>query len=231
MTQGEIGYTLQNSLQMAFRNHEINRPVVSIVTQVVVDKNDPAFQRPTKPIGPFYSKETAERKRKELGWNIIEDAARGYRRVVPSPFPKDIVELEVIKGCLERNIVVVAVGGGGIPVILEDGRVKGIEAVIDKDRASALLAAKLGIEHFIISTEVQEVYVNYKKPNQQKLRTIKIADAKKFLADGQFSEGSMKPKIEAAMDFLNNGGIAVTITDPQHLTAALDSEAGTRLVK
>ena len=154
MTQGEIGFALQNSLQMAFQKHNIHRPVVTIITQVVVDKNDPAFMRPTKPIGPFYSKETAERKRKELGWNIIEDAARGYRRVVASPLPKDIVEYDVIKSCLERGIVVVAAGGGGIPVILENGEVKGVEAVIDKDRASAMLAAKLGIEHFIISTEV-----------------------------------------------------------------------------
>jgi carbamate kinase len=198
---------------------------------VVVDKNDPAFQRPTKPIGPFYSKDTAERKRKELGWNIIEDAARGYRRVVPSPLPIDIVELEVIIGCLERDIVIVAVGGGGIPVISEDGVVKGIEAVIDKDRASALLAAKLGIEHFIISTEVPEVYINYKKPNQQKLHNITIAEVKKHFADGQFSEGSMKPKIEAAMDFLNKSGKMVTITDPEHLIAALDGEAGTRITK
>jgi carbamate kinase len=231
MTQGEIGFALQNSMQMAFRKHRINRAVVTIVTQVVVEKNDFAFQRPTKPIGPFYSKETAERKRKELGWNIIEDAARGYRRVVASPLPKDIVELEVIRGCLERNIVVVAVGGGGIPVVVEDGEMKGIEAVIDKDRASALLAAKLGIEHFIISTEVPEVYINYKKPNQHKLRSITIDEAKKHFADGQFSEGSMKPKIEAAIDFLNSGGKIVTITDPEHLLTALDGEAGTRITK
>jgi carbamate kinase len=195
MTQGEIGFALQNSVQMAFRKHKINRSVVTIITQVVVDKNDPAFQRPTKPIGPFYSKETAERKRKELGWNIIEDAARGYRRVVASPLPK------------------------------------GIEAVIDKDRASALLAAKLGIEHFIISTEVPEVYINYKKSSQQKLRAITLAEAQRHFVDGQFSEGSMKPKIEAAMDFLKNGGKMVTITDPEHLIAALDGDAGTRIMK
>jgi carbamate kinase len=231
MTQGEIGFALQNSMQMVFRKHKINHSVVTVVTQVIVDKNDPAFQRPTKPIGPFYSKETAERKRKELGWNIIEDAARGYRRVVASPLPKDIVEFEVIKGCLERGIVVIAAGGGGIPVILEDGEVKGIEAVIDKDRASALLAAKLGIEHFIISTEVPEVYINYKKSNQQKLRNITMAEAQRHFADGQFSEGSMRPKIEAAVDFLNNGGTMVTITDPEHLVAALDGEAGTRIMK
>ena len=231
MTQGEIGFVLQNSMQTAFRKRGINRPIITIVTQVIADKNDPAFQRPTKPIGPFYSKETAERKRKELGWSIIEDAARGYRRVVASPLPKDIVELDVIRGCLERDIVVVAVGGGGIPVTYENDGLKGIEAVIDKDRASALLAAKLGIEHFIISTEVPEVYINYKRPNQQKLRNITIAEVKKHIADGQFSEGSMKPKIEAALDFLKNGGKMVTITDPDHLIAALDGEAGTRITK
>jgi carbamate kinase len=231
MTQGEIGFALQNSMQMAFRKHNIHRQVVTILTQVIVDKNDLAFQHPTKPIGPFYSKETAERKRKELGWNIIEDAARGYRRVVASPLPKDIVEFEAIKGCLERNIVVVAAGGGGIPVIIEDGDVKGIEAVIDKDRASALLATKLGIEHFMISTEVPEVYINYRKSNQQKLRRMNIVEAEKHFADGQFSEGSMKPKIEAALDFLKNGGALVTITDPEHLIAALDGDAGTRITK
>ena len=231
MTQGEIGFALQNSMQVAFRKHNIHRQVVTIVTQVVVDKNDPAFQHPTKPIGPFYSKETAERKRKELGWNIIEDAARGYRRVVASPLPKDIVEFDVIKGCLERDIVVIAAGGGGIPVIKEGGEVRGIEAVIDKDRASALLASKLGIEHLIISTEVPEVYINYKKSNQLKLRRITVAEAEKYFADRQFSEGSMKPKIEAAMDFLKHGGTMVTITDPEHLIAALDGEAGTRMTK
>jgi carbamate kinase len=231
MTQGEIGFALQNSMQSAFRKHGIHRAIVTVLTQVVVDKNDPAFQRPTKPIGPFYSKETAERKRKDLGWSIIEDAARGYRRVVASPLPKDIIELEVIKGCLERDIVVIAVGGGGIPVIYKDGDLIGIEAVIDKDRASALLAAKLGIEHFIISTEVPEVYINYKRPDQQQLRNITMAEAKKHFADGQFSEGSMKPKIEAAMDFLANGGTMVTITDPEHLIIALDGEAGTKITK
>jgi carbamate kinase len=231
MTQGEIGFAMQNSMQTAFRQRKIKKPVVTVVTQVIVDKNDPAFQRPTKPIGPFYSKEVAEKKRKELGWSIVEDAARGYRRVVASPHPKDIIELEVIKDCLERDIVVVAVGGGGIPVVLENGDLKGIEAVIDKDRASALLAAKLGIEHFIISTEVPEVYINYKKPNQKVLRDLTVAEVKTHIAEKQFYEGSMLPKIEAALDFLNGGGTMVTITDPEHIIRALDGEAGTRITK
>jgi len=231
MTQGEIGFAIQNSMQMTFRKYNIKRPVVTVVTQVLVDKNDPAFQRPTKPIGPFYSKEVADRKRKDLNWSIVEDASRGYRRVVASPLPKDIIEMEVIQDCLERDVVVIAVGGGGIPVIMENGELKGIEAVIDKDRASALLAAKLGIEHFIISTEVPEVYIHYKKPNQQILRDISVSEVRKHLTDGQFSEGSMKPKIEAALEFLNSGGQMVTITDPEHIIAALDGEAGTRITK
>jgi carbamate kinase len=229
MTQGEIGFALQNSMQTAFRKQNIKRPVVTVVTQVVVDKNDPAFQHPTKPIGPFYSKEVAEWKRKELNWSIVEDAARGYRRVVASPLPKDIIELEVIKDCLEHNNVIIAVGGGGIPVVLENGEVKGVEAVIDKDRASALLASKLGIEHLIISTEVPEVYLNYNKLNQLALRISTVLEAKKHLADRQFTEGSMKPKIEAALDFLTAGGQLVTITNPEHLLQALDGKAGTRI--
>jgi carbamate kinase len=230
MTQGEIGFVLQNSLQAVFHKRGIKRPIVTIVTQVVVDKNDPAFQRPTKPIGPFYSKETAERKRRELRWNTIEDATRGYRRVVASPLPKEIIELGIIKDCLEHNTVVIAAGGGGIPVILEAGEIKGIEAVIDKDRASALLAAKLGIEHLVISTEVPGAYVNFKKPTQHILHDLSIADAKKYLIEGQFFEGSMKPKIEAAIDFLNSGGKMVTIADPQHLVAAIDGKLGTRII-
>jgi carbamate kinase len=231
MTQGEIGFALQNSLQSVFRKQNIRRPVVTVVTQVLVDKNDPAFQRPTKPIGPFYSKETAERKRRDLHWSVVEDAARGYRRVVASPLPKDIIELETIKDCLEHNNVVIAVGGGGIPVILEHGEIRGVEAVIDKDRASALLASKLNIEHLVISTEVPEVYLNYKKIGQQALRISTIEEAKKHLADRQFSEGSMKPKIEAALDFLSAGGNLVTITDPEHLLQALKGKAGTTITK
>lgn len=231
MTQGEIGFILQNAIQQSFSKRDIKHAVVTLLTQVIVDKNDPAFLRPTKPIGPFYSKEVANKKRSELGWSIIEDAARGYRRVVASPTPKGIVELDVIKECLERDIVVIAIGGGGIPVILEDGQVRGIEAVIDKDRASALLAAKLDIEHFIVSTDVPEVYINFKKSNQTALRELKITKAKQFLSEKQFSEGSMKPKIEAAIDFLTAGGKLVTITDPAHLLRAIEGKAGTRITK
>ncbi len=231
MTQGEIGFTLQNALEQAFKKRDIKRPIVTMVTQVVVDKNDPAFRRPTKPIGPFYSKRIADRKRVELGWSIIEDAARGYRRVVASPTPKDIVELKAIGDCIDHNIVVIAVGGGGIPVVLEHGRVRGIDAVIDKDRASALLASKLGIRHFIISTEVPQVYLYYNRPGQKALPKMTLAEAQQYMAEKQFTEGSMKPKIEAAIDFLQSGGKLVTITNPEHLVRAFEGKAGTRIAK
>jgi carbamate kinase len=229
MTQGEIGFTLQSMLSAALRRRKITRPVVCIVTQVVVDPNDPAFSRPTKPVGPFYSKEVAEQKRRDLSWNIIEDAARGYRRVVPSPLPKEIVEIDVIRDLMDRETIVIAVGGGGIPVVAEKNGYRGIEAVIDKDRASALLAARLGFEQLVISTEIEQVYINFKKPNQMALSTITASLAKTYLGEGHFSEGSMKPKIEAALEFLAAGGTRVTITDPEHVAAALNGTAGTRI--
>jgi carbamate kinase len=229
MTQGEIGYTLQSSLQTILRRRKINRPVVTIVTQVVVDANDPAFQKPTKPVGPFYSREAAEQKRRELSWNIVEDAARGYRRVVASPLPREIAEIDVIRGLVDRDAIVIAAGGGGIPVVREKGVLRGVEAVIDKDRASALLAAQLGFEHLMVSTEVEQVYIHFRKPEQRALGTIAAALARHYLAEGHFSEGSMKPKIEAALDFLSAGGSFVSITDPEHLAAAADGNAGTRI--
>ncbi len=227
MTQGEIGFILQNSLQSALAHRNIKRPVVTLVTQVVVDKSDPAFQNPTKPIGPFYSRSVAEQKRVELGWNIVEDAARGYRRVVPSPLPRDIVEFDVIERCLENGIIVITVGGGGIPVVKGDGAYTGIEAVIDKDRASALLASRLRVERFIISTDVEKVCINYKKPNQTELCRVDCDDLKGYLAEGHFQEGSMRPKIEAAIDFITRGGTSVIITNPEHIPDALDGKTGT----
>ena len=227
MTQGEIGFILQNTIQSALNKHGVKRPVVTLITQVVVDRSDPAFQRPTKPIGPFYSKTVAEQKRSELGWNIIEDAARGYRRVVPSPLPRDIVELDVIRRCIEQDIIVITVGGGGIPVVERDGTYVGVEAVIDKDRASSLLATKLNVQQFIISTDVENVCLNYKKPDQLTLRAIASTELKEFLQQGHFQEGSMRPKIEAALQFLDQGGQKVIITNPEHIQAALDGQAGT----
>ena len=224
-TQGEIGFVLQNALQAALDALGVHRPVVTLVTQVVVDPADPAFRNPTKPIGPFYSRSDAERKRSELGWNIIEDAARGYRRVVPSPLPIDIVELDIVRHCLKNDIIVVAVGGGGIPVVRKNGGFTGIEAVIDKDRASALLAGKLGLEEFIISTDVEHVCLNYRKPDQEILKEIPSAYLRDHLT--HFQEGSMKPKIEAALQFLDAGGKRVIITNPENLLNAIDGKTGT----
>ncbi len=231
MTQGEIGFALQSALRSVLAKRGIHRAVVTFLTLVAVDKNDPAFLKPTKPVGPFYSKKTAEHKRSQLGWSIIEDAARGYRRVVASPLPKDILELHTLRECLEREIIVIAAGGGGIPVVCEENEIRGIEAVIDKDRASALLASKLGVEHLLISTEVPEVYINYRRPDQKPIRKAALKEMQQMLAANYFAEGSMKPKIEAAIDFLSAGGTTVTITDPEHMMEALQGKAGTVIVR
>ena len=231
MTQGEIGYILQTTLQSVLQSRKINTPVAALVTQVLVDRSDPAFSHPTKPIGPFYSEETAVRKREELGWDIVEDAARGYRRVVPSPKPCEIVELEAIRQCLSQGFVVIASGGGGIPVVETDGTIRGVEAVIDKDRASALLGTQLGLQWMIISTEVEQVYLNYKQPNQQPIPRMSLEQAKRRLSEGHFLEGSMGPKIEAAIQFIEAGGQEVIITDPDHLLPALDGQSGTHIVR
>jgi carbamate kinase len=227
MTQGEIGFILQNALQDALRERGVNRSVATLITQVVVDENDPAFLKPTKPIGPFYSKEIADRKRSELGWNIVEDAARGYRRVVASPIPLDIVELDVIHECIDQDIIVITAGGGGIPVVKRSGSIVGIEAVIDKDRVSALLAFKLKVQQFAISTEVENVCLNFKRPNQETLRSVSAGTMRQYLDQGHFHEGSMKPKIEAALAFLDHGGEKVIITTPEKLPAGLEGSAGT----
>ncbi len=229
MTQGEIGCILQRTLQAALNERGLDIPIAAILTQVYVDLHDPAFMKPTKPIGPFYSEESARRKQQELGWSIVEDAARGYRRVVASPMPKRIVEAEVIARCLDEGMLVIAVGGGGIPVTGNGGALRGAEAVIDKDRASSLLASELGLERMIISTDVDQVYLNYKKPDQTALGSLTFEGAQHYLCAGHFSEGSMKPKIEAALDFLRNGGKEVIITNPEHLLAALDGRAGTHI--
>jgi carbamate kinase len=229
MTQGEIGYILQTSLLSALRSRGLTTPVTAIVTQVVVSKDDPAFAHPTKPVGPFYSRDAAERKRSELGWNIAEDADRGYRRVVASPAPCGIVELDTIHRSLDGGAIVIAAGGGGIPVIEEAGGYRGVEAVIDKDRVSSLLATKLKIPTLIISTEVEMVYINYRKPGQQALQHISLAQAKEYFAAGHFAEGSMRPKVQAAVDFLENGGEEVIITNPERLAEAMKGSKGTRI--
>lgn len=228
-TQGELGYILQNAMRSALHALGLNVPVITILTQVVVNEADPAFSKPSKPIGPFFSKEVAEKRANDLGWDVIEDAARGYRRVVASPSPLEIVETEAIRHCISEGFIVIALGGGGIPVIEKDGICHGSEAVVDKDAASALLANRLGVETLVVSTDVEKVCLNFKKPNQIGLDAISLAQAKEYLAEGHFLTGSMGPKIEAAADFLSKGGKEVIITRPEQISDALNGNAGTRI--
>ncbi|HEY9165456.1 MAG TPA: carbamate kinase [Candidatus Kryptonia bacterium] len=230
-TQGEIGYVLQNALQSELGKRGITAPVVTMITQVKVNRDDPAFSSPSKPIGPFYHKEDAEHKRDELGWQILDDAARGYRRVVPSPEPEAIVEIDAIRKCVENNIIVIAVGGGGIPVFEKDANIQGVEAVIDKDKSSALLANEMGFPVLMISTDVEFVYVHFKHSDQKAIREMTPSQAEEYLGAGEFSRGSMGPKIEAALEFIRRGGKEVIITDPVHLAQSLTGESGTHIRK
>ncbi len=230
-TQGAIGYMIQQALFNEFREKKIKKQAVTVVTQVVVDKNDPAFQKPTKPVGSFFDREMAEKRKKE-GWDVVEDAGRGYRRVVASPIPREVVEQEAIKDLISKGFVVVAVGGGGIPVIYDEkGNLKGVEAVIDKDYASALLASKIKADLFIISTAVEKVSLNYKKPDQKDLDRLTLDEAKQYLAEGHFAAGSMGPKIKAIISFLEDGGEEALVTDPENLMKAIRGETGTRFRK
>ncbi len=227
-TQGAIGYAIQRALGNEFRKRGKDKQVVTVVTQVVVDKNDPAFQNPTKPIGPFYTEEEAKQKMAEEKWIMKEDAGRGWRRVVPSPKPKKIVEVDAIRTLVDHGFVVVGVGGGGIPVVEEEnGQLRGVEAVIDKDYASSLLARELGVDLFIISTAVEKVYLNFGTPDQKPIDRMTVSEAKKYLAEGHFKEGSMAPKIRAVIEFLEAGGEAALITCPEALVRALKGETGT----
>lgn len=231
-TQGAIGYMIARALDNEFARRGIKRSTAAIVTQVLVDRNDPGFKNPTKGIGGFTTKENAERFEAE-GWIVKEDAGRGWRRMIASPIPLRIVEIDAIKTLIANNFVVVGVGGGGIPVIEdEQGRLKGVFAVIDKDRASALLAAEMKVDVLLISTAVEKVAINFNKPNQQWLDTITLSEAKKLYAEGHFLSGSMGPKIEAMIAFLeaNPDGKGL-ITDPPNIANALDGKTGTWLVQ
>lgn len=228
-TQAEIGYMIQQALGNELRSRRISRPVVTVVTQVLVNRDDPAFARPTKPVGPFYTKAEAAALERELGWKVREDAGRGFRRLVPSPEPVAVVEQPEIETLLKAGAVVVACGGGGIPVVREQDRLAGVAAVIDKDAASALLAAAIGAHRLVISTAVPQVYLDYGRPGQHGLDRISAAELRRHYDDGQFPAGSMGPKVAAALSFLGRGGSEVIITDPEHLAAALDGEAGTRI--
>lgn len=229
-SQGEIGYLLSQSLCDELSTWSLHVPVVSVVTQTVVQADDPAMRHPTKPIGPFYSRERAEERKRSLGWEIVEDAARGYRRVVPSPDPLEIVELEVIRSLMSQGTLVIACGGGGIPVVRCQGQLKGVEAVIDKDRASALLASSLGVDLFAISTDIDCVYLDYKKANQRPLRRVTVSELEEHYTGGQFPPGNMGPKIESALRFLKAGGKSVVITSYEHLAEAIEGKTGTVIV-
>jgi len=228
-TQGSIGYLLQQALQETLPRRGLRRPVVTMVTQVLVSRRDPAFRNPSKPVGPFYNPDEAERRRRTLGWQMVEDPPRGFRRVVPSPEPKEIMELPAIQAALHSDALVIACGGGGIPVIFRRDRLVGIDAVIDKDRASALLAWELEAELFLISTGVAQVALNYGTPDQRQLQCLSAIQARRYLREGQFPAGSMGPKIEAALAYLERGGKLVIITSPENLSEALHGMAGTRI--
>lgn len=230
-TQSEIGYLLQRAMEFELRQLGLTTPVLTVLTQVRVDPADPAFANPTKPIGPFYNKKEADEKKRRLGWDVVEDSARGWRRVVPSPEPREVFEQHIIRKLVEDGMIVIACGGGGIPVIEHEGhRVEGSEAVIDKDRASALLAAELGVDLFVISTDARQVYLDFKKPTQRGLDRVTAADLQRHYDEGQFPPGSMGPKVESALRFLRDGGNEVIITSYEHLVDALDGNDGTRVV-
>lgn len=231
MTQGEIGYILQTTLQSVLSERGLDVPVATLLSLVLVDKDDPAFARPTKPIGPFYREADARAKAATLGWSVVDDAARGYRRVVPSPKPAEIVGLAAIRHCLSHGIIVITAGGGGIPVVDDHGALRGIEAVIDKDRASMLLASRLGLERMVISTDVDRVYLNYNSSHRYAIACADLPMARGYLAEGHFAEGSMAPKIEAAIAFVEQGGVEAIITDPAHLIESIEGRSGTHIIR
>ena len=229
-SQGEIGYLLAQSLHNEFASAGLSIPVVCVVTQTVVSADDPAMLHPSKPIGPFYSRADAEEKRRALGWQIVEDAARGYRRVVPSPEPLEIVELDLIRDLVEAGALVVCTGGGGIPVLRKEGELQGVEAVIDKDRASAVLASQLGVDLFAISTDTDFVYVNYKKLDQTPILRTAVSALEEYHRAGHFPPGNMGPKIESVLNFLRRGGKEAVITSFEHLAEAVKGSAGTHIL-
>ncbi|MFZ0954325.1 MAG: carbamate kinase [Candidatus Sulfotelmatobacter sp.] len=228
-TQGEIGYILEQALQTELQRAGLHLPVTTVLTQSIVSPDDPSMKRPSKPIGPFYSRADAEERTRLFGWEIVEDAARGYRRVVPSPEPMDIVELEVIRDLVQQGVLVITCGGGGIPVVWKNGRLQGVEAVIDKDRASALLASCLGVDLFVISTDTDYVYLDYKKPTQRPLQRVGSAELEAYARAGHFPPGNMAPKIESVLRFLRRGGKQAIITSCENLCASVVGCAGTHM--
>jgi len=229
-TQGAIGYNFQMALGNEFKKRGIKKPVVTVVTQVLVDKNDPSFKKPTKPIGQFYTEAEAKDRMKNDGWAMVEDAGRGWRRVVASPLPLEIIEENAITTLTDKGFCVVAVGGGGIPVIRNDkGNLEGTAAVIDKDFASALLASNIKADMFIVSTAVEKACLNFGKPDQKALDKVTVAELEQYCKEGHFKPGSMLPKCEAIIKFIKNGGKHAIITNPENLAKAVKGEAGTHV--
>ncbi len=227
-TQGAIGYMFQNALQNEFKRRGIEKDAATVVTQTIVDRNDPAFQSPSKPIGSFMDEDEAKRRAENEGWVVVEDAGRGFRRVVPSPIPTRIVEANVIETLIKAGKTVVGVGGGGIPVVEDEaGMIKGVEAVIDKDFSSSLLASNIEADLFVISTAVEKVALNFNKPDQVFVDEMTVAEAKQYIEEGHFAPGSMLPKIQAIIKYLENGGKKALITDPENIGNALEGKTGT----
>jgi carbamate kinase len=231
-TQGAIGYALQQNLHNEFMQRGMDKAATTVITQVRVDADDPAFEKPSKPIGGFMEQDEAQQRIEEEGWSVVEDAGRGWRRVVPSPYPEEIVELDAVRKLINAGIVTITVGGGGIPVVYdEDGGLEGVAAVIDKDYASALLAHSIDADLFLISTAVEHVYLNFGEPDQKAIDEMTVAEAKQYVDAGHFAPGSMLPKIKAIIWFLEQGGGEALITTPENIARALRGETGTRVVR
>jgi len=232
-TQGALGYQIQQALENEFKKRNLAKKAVTVITRVEVNQDDPSFARPGKPIGSFYSDQQIQNLKKDHpDWTVIHDAGRGYRRAVPSPEPMGIVELKAIETLVNQGFCVVAVGGGGIPVArLDDGTFEGRDAVIDKDYATGLLATRLKAEMLLISTAVDNVFLNFGQPDQKALGAISVEETRRLMAEGHFAAGSMLPKINAALDFIEHGGAAVIITSPQLLKKAISGNAGTRIYR
>jgi len=230
-SQGAIGYALQQNLRNEFERRGLNKDAATVITQVRVDPNDPAFKNPSKPIGSFMEADEAQRRAEAEGWTVVEDAGRGWRRVVASPFPEEIVELPAVRQLIDAGIITITCGGGGIPVVRrEDGALEGVAAVIDKDYASALLAQSIDADLFLISTAVEHVFLNFGEPDQEVIEEMTGAEAAEYIDQGHFAPGSMLPKIKSILWFLETGGKEALITNPENIGRALDGETGTRIV-
>jgi carbamate kinase len=230
MTEGSMGFMLEKAIINELRKNSLDKEVATLITQVVVDRDDPAFENPTKPIGPFYTKYRAQMLIRQKKWTMVEDAGRGYRKVVPSPKPIDVVPKSILHDLVHSGIIIIAAGGGGIPVIINGrGFFQGVEAVIDKDFASSLIAREVKADLFIILTNVPRVYLNFGTPDETPIPKMTIEEAKKYYAEGQFPSGSMGPKIQASIEYIENGGQEVLITSTNHLKATLINRSGTKI--